>query len=107
MMRPSVSKPAPGLYVQREPGWNSSDGGAQARDVVGQRVPVLARDLGDVAVAHRPAAEPRHVGQQVLDRDRSRWPAPCRSAARRSPAPAPRPPAGERVAPIATFMSRN
>ena len=35
----------------------------------GERLAFLARHLLDVAVAHRAAAEPRHVRQQILDRD--------------------------------------
>ena len=43
-------------------------GAAEARDVLRQRLAVLARHLVDVAVAHRPAAEPGDVRQQILDR---------------------------------------
>ena len=42
---------------------------AEARDVVGQRFAVAARDGLDRGVAHRAAAEARDVRQQILDRD--------------------------------------
>ena len=69
---------------------------AQARNVVGQRLAFLARHLLDVAVAHRAAAEARHVRQQILDRDlalRGHGVELRRRLGAAAGAPAPRPPA--------------
>jgi hypothetical protein len=103
MTRPSVSNPAPGLYVQREPGWNSSVVPPSRGMYCASVSPSLRATLSMSLLPIGPLPRPGRVREQILDRDLALR---GHGVERRACPPLPRPtPIASRETP--TFMLRN